>query len=145
MAPEILTPSKFGLDNSSRSKETDVFSFAMITYEVFPSYPVVHVSNERLIPHDQVLSGVPSYTRASPEAVIALKIASGIRPPRPDNPTANSWLLDPIWVVLQRCWEQNPQSRSSISSLRRAFVESGRGQNGDTPVTGNVEGKDGVV
>ena len=50
MAPELLTPLKFGLDNSNRLKASDVFSFAMVTYEVFPSYPVAHVSNERLTP-----------------------------------------------------------------------------------------------
>ena len=50
MAPELLTPSRFGLDNSNRSKDSDIFSFAMITYEVFPSYLVVRVSDERLIP-----------------------------------------------------------------------------------------------
>lgn len=57
MAPELLTPLKFGLDNSNRLKASDVFSFAMVTYEVFPSYPVAHVSNERLTPRSGPLGG----------------------------------------------------------------------------------------
>jgi len=34
MAPELLNPSQFSLTNSNPSKESDVFSFAMTTYEV---------------------------------------------------------------------------------------------------------------
>ena len=76
-----------------------------------------------------------------PETVIALRIVSGGRPPRPDNPTANRWLLDPTWVVLQNCWAQIPQSRSSIDSLRRTLVRPEWEQEKNIPVTGNGEGK----
>ena len=37
MSPELLNPPRFGLERSNHSKESDVFSFAMTTYEVFPS------------------------------------------------------------------------------------------------------------
>ena len=36
MAPELLNPSQFNLVNSNPTKESDVFSFAMTAYEVFP-------------------------------------------------------------------------------------------------------------
>lgn len=34
MAPEILNPRQFGLDNGKPSKESDVYSLAMTAYEV---------------------------------------------------------------------------------------------------------------
>ena len=34
MAPELLDPPQFGLADSNPSKESDVYSFAMTTYEV---------------------------------------------------------------------------------------------------------------
>ena len=72
MAPELLTPLKFGLDNSNYSKESDVFSFAILTYEVFPSYPVVRVSNECLIPT----------IRSSQESCRIVQIRSKLSPSR---------------------------------------------------------------
>ena len=145
MAPELLNPPWFGLDHSSHSKESDVFSFAMTTYEVYSSYLAARVANVRLPPlHDQVLSGVLPYS-AEPETVIALQIASGNRPAFPDNPTANRWLLYPIWDVLQDCWAQIPQYRSSIGLLYQAFVESDPEQKGSIPLTKNGEGKYNVV
>ena len=39
LAPELLDPVKFGLRAANCSKESDVFSFVMTAYEVFPSYP----------------------------------------------------------------------------------------------------------
>ena len=37
MAPELLNPPRYGPERSNHSKESDVFSFAMTTYEVFLS------------------------------------------------------------------------------------------------------------
>lgn len=34
LAPELLFPDKFGLDRAYRTKETDVYAFAMVMYEV---------------------------------------------------------------------------------------------------------------
>ena len=50
MAPELLHPTQFGLTYSNPSKESDVYSFAMTAYEVFPSHLVARVINERLLP-----------------------------------------------------------------------------------------------
>ena len=50
MAPELLNPPQFNLTHSNPSKESDVFSFAMTTYEVFCSYLVARATNRRLPP-----------------------------------------------------------------------------------------------
>ena len=49
MAPELLNPPQFGLTHSDPSKDSDVYSFAMTVYEVFPSHLVARIANERLI------------------------------------------------------------------------------------------------
>jgi hypothetical protein len=36
LAPELLFPEEFGLEDARRTKETDVYSFAMVMYEVGP-------------------------------------------------------------------------------------------------------------
>jgi serine/threonine protein kinase len=37
MAPELLSPSKFNLTNSNPTKESDIYSLVVTTYEVCPS------------------------------------------------------------------------------------------------------------
>ena len=34
LAPELLFPREFGLESACRTKETDVYSFAMVMFEV---------------------------------------------------------------------------------------------------------------
>ena len=48
MAPELLNPPQFGLTNSDPSKESDIYSFAMTAYEVFPPHLAVRVADEHL-------------------------------------------------------------------------------------------------
>ena len=59
-----------------------------------------------------------------PESVIAFNIVSGNRPLRPNNPTADHWLPDPVWDTIGRCWDQALQSRLPVDSLYRAFIVS---------------------
>ena len=75
---------------------------------------------------------------------MALHIVSGDRPPRPNNSTANNFLTDRIWDVIQRCWAQTPQSRLPIHSLRQEFTQSEEKQ-GSTPVAESGKVEYGVV
>ena len=36
LAPELLFPEEFGLESARRTKETDIYAFAMVMYEVSP-------------------------------------------------------------------------------------------------------------
>lgn len=38
LAPELLFPEKFGLQSVRRTKETDIYAFAMVMYEVGPLF-----------------------------------------------------------------------------------------------------------
>ena len=137
MAPELLNPLQFGFTHSNPSGESDIFSFAMTAYEVFPSsLMTASLTNTS---HDQVLSEILPYGNGTgPESVTAFSITSGKRPPRPNSPTAVHWLPDPIWDVIERCWDQAPWSRLSVDLLRQAFVESEQAQEESTPVTSTL-------
>ena len=65
------------------------------------------------------------------DSVIAYKIVAGERPPRPDNPIANQWLPDPIWDIIQHCWDQIPESRLPVDQIHRIFEEMGSQQKGN--------------
>ena len=89
---------------------------------------------------DQILSDVLPFGKRR-ESLIAFEIVSGERPPRPSNPTAECWLPDPIWDVIQSCWHQAPRSRLSVDLLHHAFVGSEPERRRDVPVTEDSGGK----
>lgn len=52
-------------------------------------------------------------------AVVA-KISNKERPPRP----AGSTLPDDVWALMQRCWEQEPESRPEMGAVLRDLAPS---------------------
>ncbi|KAF9643026.1 kinase-like protein [Thelephora ganbajun] len=91
-APEVL----YG---ENPSKESDIFSFAMIMIEVFTG-------------------AIPFNGRSAFVAVSA--IMGGERPPRPAHPT----LTDNLWTLMQRCWDHNPRLRPEISEVLQILLPS---------------------
>ena len=61
LAPELLFPKKFGLQSARRTKETDIYAFAMVMYEVSPlfAFPILGLDlvsillNRQLTFHDR--------------------------------------------------------------------------------------------
>ena len=64
----------------------------------------------------QVFTGAVPFSNSLPTATM-LAIMDGRRPPRPDHPQ----LTDHLWVLMQRCWDQNPLSRPEISEVFKSF------------------------
>jgi serine/threonine protein kinase len=131
MAPELLDPSQFGLETNTPSKESDVYSLAVTSFEVRASYIVAHVVGKCFLV--QILSEVLPHGGGRDSAV-AFAIVTGNRPPRPNNLTASRWLPDEIWDSIQLCWDPIPGTRPPIGLLRRAFAES---ESRDTPIVEN--------
>ena len=71
MAPELLNPQAFGLTHSNPSKESDVYSFGMTTYEVF-SCLVARITDERLLP--MARSSRETCHMADPQRLLPLSI-----------------------------------------------------------------------
>ena len=72
--------------------------------------------------NDKVLSGALPY-HMEEESVIAFKIVSENRPPRPNTQAANRWLPDKMWDAIQHCWAQTPQSRGTIHLLHQELTQ----------------------
>ena len=102
-APEILS------GNTDISKAADIFSFAMLTIEVWArdTIAVSHATNDY-----KVFSGAAPFNR-SPPTTVAVQIIEGIRPERP----AHLSLTDELWEFIQRCWDQEPLRRPGISEV----------------------------
>ncbi|KAF9781279.1 kinase-like domain-containing protein [Thelephora terrestris] len=115
MAPELLNPSGFNLDNSNPTKMSDVYAFGMVTY--------------------QVTTGLQPFAGAK-DGVIIYNVVTGERPTRP--PGANNWVSDDVWNFISRCWSPSrdgrPDVEFAINALNdaadsvKSYVANGNGQ-----------------
>ncbi|KAF9647772.1 kinase-like protein [Thelephora ganbajun] len=92
-APEVLE------EKEPLTKKADIFSFAMLTVEMFAGT-------------------VPFHSIQSVTSVI--KIIHGDRPPRPTDPL----LTDGVWTLICRCWDQSPQSRPEMTTVLQHIAPS---------------------
>jgi hypothetical protein len=53
--------------------------------------------------------------------MVMAAILKGTRPSRPTTVEAAESLHDPIWHVMQRCWNAEPQSRASLREVAELF------------------------
>ncbi|KAG6808087.1 hypothetical protein H0H92_005423 [Tricholoma furcatifolium] len=90
MAPEILDPEAYN------TKETDIYAFGCVAYEVF--------------------AGKPPFANLRPHLVVR-KVMDGHRPERPSDtsPSWNVWgLTEDVWALIEKCWHADPASRPAI-------------------------------
>ena len=80
----------------------DVFAFAMLAVEVF--------------------TGEPLFGEQKNEAV-ARRISAGQRPEMPKN-AQEIELTAETWVILERCWQTNPEERPMMGDVVRGLRES---------------------
>ncbi|GLB38970.1 putative regulation of ATP:ADP antiporter activity [Lyophyllum shimeji] len=102
-APELHVPAQ---DDSAEdkivhnSKETDVFAWACLCYEIFTGH----------LPFFEIRS----------EATVLLKVILGGRPTRPPE-TTDAWLergLTPhMWALMDDCWKFKPTQRPDINAV----------------------------
>ncbi|KAI0050015.1 ras GEF, partial [Auriscalpium vulgare] len=93
LAPEIFTPEQF----VPPTKAGDVWSFGMTCIEVF--------------------TGAPPYAKFARDMAVAVRIASGDLPERPDPAIAHG-LSDAMWELMLRCWQRMPEARPTMPEIR---------------------------
>ncbi|KAG6807417.1 hypothetical protein H0H92_007613 [Tricholoma furcatifolium] len=89
-APEIFKQESFN------TKETDVYAFGCLAYEVF--------------------ADKPPFAKLTAHLIIS-KVMHGHRPKRPHNSSAtwNAWgLTEDIWALIKMCWKADPASRPTV-------------------------------
>ena len=110
-APEVLNEGIY-------SKEADIFSFAMVMIEVRHRRPTVHRAlTDCCFVSIQVFTGAIPFSQGS-SVMAVLAITQGRRPPRPTHLI----FTESLWVLMQRCWGQDPQSRPEASEVLRVLI-----------------------
>ena len=110
LAPELLFPEEFGLESPRRSKETDIYAFSMVMYEVFSgSFPFEGLRNEASI----------------------LRIRLGDRPRWPKN-GSDLGLTGKLWKMMKECWKDRSRHwgiSRIVSTLENHSVQRQSGVN----------------
>ena len=101
LAPELLHPTKFGLEKGVPSKEGDVYALGMAVY--------------------QVLTGqLPFHPKKKFEVIHV--VVDGERPPKPEN-AEEIGMTEALWGLMRECWKEDRASRPVIQEILRKFCE----------------------
>lgn len=101
MAPELLLPTELGLYSSRLSKQTDIYAFGMVVYEV-------------LVGHTPLSGG----GRGMAETTILIE--EGKRPSKPRK-ADDIGFGEGTWELVQRCWHKDQDKRPTVKDIRQHF------------------------
>lgn len=82
---------------------SDVWSFAMVMYEVFVD-EIPFVSMRR-------------------DLQVSMSILQGVKPLRPEE---NKWITDELWAVMNACWQMKAEERTDLHTVLHALREAER-------------------
>ncbi|TCD64697.1 hypothetical protein EIP91_003771 [Steccherinum ochraceum] len=94
-APELHDPSKFGLDDTRHTRESDIYAFGCVVWELYT---------------ETVPFGNIGFYK------IAEKVVNGERPPRPTTQDGLD-ISEDMWTITQRCWVQTIADRPPASQV----------------------------
>lgn len=136
-APELLNPWQFNRLNSNPTKESDIYSLAVTAYEVCFVSRSCAITADIVAFSYQVLTG--ALLCGTPCGGIISCVVTGNQPPRPDD---RRWLPYQVWVMITKCWSEQPNLRWDIRSvyklLASSIQETGEGQQDDKPHFGET-------
>ena len=119
MAPERISARDTSFMVGGFSKESDVYSLAMTSFSVRPSFRN-HPTTKQSSRYDQILTGVSPYHGSNVEDMIT-DIRSGKRPSRPIDLSQSRFLQDPIWDTITTGWHDQPKRRCKLSAMHHTF------------------------
>jgi hypothetical protein len=108
-APEVLK------GKGSFSKVSDVFSFAMVMYEVSSVHATQKPSTDLIAVPTKVFAGEVPF-KSLPTYTLAQKVMAGKRPERPTD------LAGDVWDLMQKCWHQKPDLRPEMSKVLQGLT-----------------------
>ena len=115
MAPELLKPEGFGMENDNPTEKSDVYAFGLVTYQVSVMY---YISTMVIDCNVQVVTGEQPFPGAKEDVIICCVVA-GERPSRPPGP--NEWVSDDVWNFIARCWSPTWDGRPDVDFVMNAL------------------------
>lgn len=97
MAPELLSPKKFGFTSAQPTKPADIYAFGMVIYEVLTGFRPFYDKNWQIFE-------------------IMLHVLNGGRPTEPED-VEKVGLGDGTWKLVEECWTQKPQERPAVEKV----------------------------
>ena len=113
-APERFDEVYWLPSTTGPSKEGDVYSLAMVSFEVCFSVVNPCCYQTRPSRYVQVLTGILPYDDSDRDTIVR-RIRSGERPSRPAGPNQNQWLQEPVWNAITSGWSHKPEQRCKLS------------------------------
>ena len=110
-APELLNPSGFGLEDSIPTKESDIYAFGMVAYQVGSAHLVSTTTTED---NFKVTTGLQPFPMTN-DGTIVHDIVTGERPCHPPGP--NEWVTDIVWDFISRCWGPSRDGRPDVDCI----------------------------
>ena len=121
MAPELLVPKRFGRADAVPTRETDIYAFGSVIYQVCEHHRGCLSFNYVV----QVLTGDIPFPELR-MAEISLNVVQGVRPPKPEK-ASDIGFSDSLWRFVQSCWdgdlELRPKVGRVVSQLERAAAD----------------------
>ena len=115
MAPELLNPRWCGVENSSPTKESDMYAFGITTYHVSATGRTsATVINGRV----QVLTGQQPFP-GKEDSVIRERVTYARDRPKLEE----TKLSDDVQNFIYLCWDHHRDNRPNAFSATRALVE----------------------
>ena len=127
-APELQQPDVYGMQRVVATKASDVYGMGMVIYEVRPwnwlALPL-YLTSAQVLTREAPFSG---YT----DILVLEEIQNGKRPRRPAN-TTSPGITDSIWMLLEQCWDWEPDSRPDSAHVLNIIREACRSGNTKAP------------
>ncbi|KAG9077023.1 hypothetical protein FRC06_009141, partial [Ceratobasidium sp. 370] len=116
-APELMD------DGVRQSREADVYALGMTILVSLHAFDRDHIAH-RVV--QEILSGkIPYYYKKSLHALYKTILVDKETPARPEeNIPSNSKHGDILWLLLQSCWEYEPEKRPSATEVARIVSRS---------------------
>jgi len=128
MAPELLAPSRFGLEGAVPTQEADIYAFGLVILQVSLLY-CCHLLS--FLTFCQVLIGrQPFPDMKLPELVF--RVSSGLRPEKPANAEVIG-VSDSLWELIEKCWVDDRMRRPQIEEVVAGVGDAAAKWNKDMP------------
>jgi serine/threonine protein kinase len=118
MAPELLSPERFGLSCMELTMASDIYALGMVILEVrhlaLAMYKGLIIS--------QVLTGNLPFFECKTHFTVGAMVVSGQRPTRPAG-SSELGLSDQIWHLLTDCWSADRLDHPDIIKVRELLQE----------------------